>query len=256
MPRGTFRMVSAVFGWCAIATPALADQIVQSDNISLASGSIAAGSVTSSVGTNLAFAGFDPSKGTLTGVSISLLNSSDAASASLGFTSTAAGAYFATYDGWGIDYAELGGMPAGIIAASTPPTIQSINCAPSSNPGSCTASSGAVTASDTKVGLSDPNLSFYESAFALTAGLGFGSGAVSARIFDPSTGSNNPAPAGTYTINTATMDATWTGTVQLTYTYTPSGTPAPEPASIILLGSALSIFFGVTAKSRTRKGAA
>jgi hypothetical protein len=177
----------------------------------------------------LSFSPFQTSLGTLTEVDIQLSNALAGIGSSINITGGEGGNSATAAFSADLDITGPGSDPLFSAVASS-----STSCTVVDTPGSCsntapvTLASGAFTPST--VALTSPtDLAFWDTLSNASVGV-----AINSFARDNNCGTGGPG------VCTPTDNISFTGTVSVTYQYTPfSDTPAPEPWSIAIFGSGL-----------------
>ena len=173
---------------------------------------------------------FDTTEGMLTGVDVELLNSAINLNSKIVATNVSAGAGITL--GLAAGEAIIEGIPTPFFASL--PADATASCGVTSAT-SCT-DSAMSSSSDASLSEMQSNLAAFEG----TGTISLGAGLVLTQI--------GPivAPGGAMaTLTGSFVEGTWTGTLDVIYTYTPSASPVPEPASLGVLTAALAMLAAI-----------
>jgi hypothetical protein len=187
----------------------------------------------------LNFNQFDPTLGTLTGVSFALTNSAASVSATITLTGGEAG--FGAGEAV-VDFLATGpgaGGPGSIQLFGDNQTAD-VDC-----PGAdCSATNSATGSFSSPATVNGPaDLPSYEGAGTFDVDVNVGSLSASTATC---MGFSGPTPT-----CTTTGDATWSGDITVSFQYTPAATEAPEPGTFGLLAAALGGMAMLTRRRRT-----
>ena len=214
-----------------ITRPATAAVVVQSNPFTVDTGHVSAGT-TGGGGKTFAIAPFNQTLGTLTGVTATLSSSSITLSGSVDVSGTGNTGFSAFLPS--VVATPLIPGPGGAILAANIPGQLTTSC--NSNAAfECTGSNSTSSSGEAVSSVTYSPLSLFEGPTSIDLGPGLTLVAESLII----------GPQGTpVTVNSAFADAVWTGTYDVTYTYTPASTAVPEPASLVLLLAGLGGLLG------------
>jgi PEP-CTERM motif-containing protein len=184
---------------------------------------------TMGAGQTLNFMQFDTTKGMLTGVEVELLNSTINLNAKIVATNASDGASITL--GLNAGQAIIEGIPTPLFA-SLPASNATASCSVVAPATGCNDSAMASSSDALVSEMTDPAQFEGTGTVSLVAGL------ILSQIGPIVAG---PPPGATATLTGSFVEGTWTGTVDVIYTYTPSVPPpsVPEPSSLAVLAAAL-----------------